>query len=121
VTLLEKGAGRFRWVAATINSNSAAGYQLATDDPVMAVGGFNGTDPAPSLAQFEHDVASKDIHYFLAPGSGPGQGRSGTTALQITSWVETHFDATRIDGITVYDLSTAEIAQPAIRAASTRS
>ena len=60
VTLLEVRAGSYRWVAATVNSNSAAGYQLATDDPVMAIGGFNGTDPAPTLAQFETYVRDGD-------------------------------------------------------------
>ena len=82
-------------MAATVNSNSAAGYQLATDDPVMAIGGFNGTDPAPTLAQFERDVAEKKIHYFISGGGGPGSGgTSGTTAGQITQWVESHFTAT---------------------------
>ncbi|MEU5868688.1 hypothetical protein ABZ815_46490 [Nonomuraea sp. NPDC047529] len=35
------------WTAATVGSNNAAAYQLATGLPVMAVGGFNDTDPAP--------------------------------------------------------------------------
>ena len=75
-----------------MNSNSAAGYQLATDDPVMAIGGFNGTDPAPTLAQFERgDVAEKKVHYFISGGGGLGTGGTGTAATQITQWVESHF------------------------------
>jgi 4-amino-4-deoxy-L-arabinose transferase-like glycosyltransferase len=105
VKALEADAGHYTWVAATVNSNSAAGYQLATGDPVMAIGGFNGTDPAPSLAQFEHDVADKKIHYFIAGGRGPGNGSSDTTASRITQWVESHFAAETINGVTVYDLS----------------
>jgi hypothetical protein len=80
VSLLEHQAGIYRWVAATVNSNSAAGYQLATDDPVMAIGGFNGTDPAPTLTQFESYVRHGDIHYFIASGGfggGIGGGRDG--------------------------------------------
>jgi 4-amino-4-deoxy-L-arabinose transferase-like glycosyltransferase len=95
-------------VAATVNSNSAAGYQLATDDPVMAIGGFNGTDPAPTLAQFEAYVRDGDIHYFIAAGGfGGGSGGAGgaTAASQITSWVESHMTATTVDGVTVYDLT----------------
>ncbi len=95
----------YTWVAATVNSNSAAGYQLATDDPVMAIGGFNGTDPAPTLAQFERDVADTKIHYFISGGGGPGTGATGTAAGQITAWVESHFSARTIDGVTVYDLT----------------
>jgi 4-amino-4-deoxy-L-arabinose transferase-like glycosyltransferase len=111
VKALEADARDYTWVAATVNSNSAAGYQLATDDPVMAIGGFNGTDPAPTLAAFERDVAQHKIHYFIAGGSGagagPGTGGSGTTASQITQWVESHFTAETLNGVTVYDLSSA--------------
>jgi 4-amino-4-deoxy-L-arabinose transferase-like glycosyltransferase len=112
VTLLEGDAGNYKWVAATVNSNSAAGYQLATDDPVMAIGGFNGTDPAPTLAQFETYVARGDVHYFIASGAGFGGGGIGggsgtTTASQITSWVESHYTARTVDGVVVYDLTAA--------------
>ena len=64
-------------MAATTNSNSAAGYQLASDDPVMAIGGFNGTDPAPSLAQFEKYVTEGRIHYYISGGRGLGAGGFG--------------------------------------------
>ena len=66
--LLQADAGRYTWAAATVNSNNAAGYQLASGEPVMAIGGFNGTDPAPTLAQFETDVSEGKIHYFIAGG-----------------------------------------------------
>jgi len=110
VRLLERGADRYRWVAATVNSNSAAGYQLASGDPVMAIGGFNGTDPAPTLTEFERDVRQGKIHYFIAGGSGIGPGGPGgggqSDASGITSWVEAHYQAHTVDGTTVYDLST---------------
>ena len=106
VSLLEHDAGSYTWVAATVNSNSAAGYQLATRDPVMAIGGFNGTDPAPTLAEFERYVATGKVHYFIASsGAGPGTGATGTTAAQITAWVEAHFSARTVDGVTLYDLT----------------
>jgi 4-amino-4-deoxy-L-arabinose transferase-like glycosyltransferase len=110
--LLEGDADHYTWVAATVNSNSAAGYQLATDDPVMAIGGFNGTDPAPSLAQFEKDVAEGKIHYFIAGGGagGFGSGGRGDDATTITSWVESHFTAKTVDGTTIYDLTAPTVA-----------
>ena len=74
---LQADAGQYTWVAATVNSNNAAGYQLASDDPVMAIGGFNGTDPAPTLAQFEKYVSEGKIHYFIASGGGFGGGGFG--------------------------------------------
>jgi 4-amino-4-deoxy-L-arabinose transferase-like glycosyltransferase len=112
VAALKADASRYSWVAATVGANNAAGYQLSTRLPVMAIGGFNGTDPSPTLAQFEAWVAAGRIHYFIASGGagagGPGGtgGAGGTdTAAQITSWVEDHFTATTIGGQTVYDLS----------------
>ena len=70
----------YTWVAATVGSNNAAGYQLATGEPVMAIGGFNGSDPSPTLAQFQQYVAEGKIHYFIAGGGGFGgpDGRQPT-------------------------------------------
>jgi 4-amino-4-deoxy-L-arabinose transferase-like glycosyltransferase len=108
-TALQKDASAYRWVAATVGSNSAAGLQLSTGDPVMAIGGFNGTDPAPSLATFESYVKSGLIHYFVPGGGGAsGAGGSPTTtsvSSRIASWVESHYTATTIGGTTVYDLT----------------
>ncbi|MGA2473901.1 MAG: glycosyltransferase family 39 protein [Acidimicrobiales bacterium] len=110
--LLQADAGRYTWAAATVNSNNAAGYQLGSGEPVMAIGGFNGTDPAPTLAQFEKYVSEGKIHYFISGsggfGGGGGPGGTGSTsddASQITSWVESHYTAETVGGETVYDLS----------------
>jgi 4-amino-4-deoxy-L-arabinose transferase-like glycosyltransferase len=111
VALLRESSGNYTWVAAAVGSNSAAGIQLAADRPVMAIGGFNGTDPAPTLAQFQQYVLQGKIHYFIADGRGGGPGGFGPgggsgTASQITSWVEQHFSAQTVGGVTVYDLTT---------------
>jgi 4-amino-4-deoxy-L-arabinose transferase-like glycosyltransferase len=106
--LLEADASTYTWVAATVGSNSAAGYQLATQQPVMAIGGFNGSDPSPTLVQFKAWVAAGRIHYFIAGGGlGGGLGGSGSsgTASQITQWVESTYPAETVDGVTVYDLT----------------
>ena len=42
---LARDADDHTWAAAVVGSNNAAGYQLASGAPVMAIGGFNGTDP----------------------------------------------------------------------------
>jgi hypothetical protein len=100
---LRANADQYTWVAATIGANQAAGYQLASQVPVMAIGGFNGSDPWPTLAVFQQYVANGQIHYFIAGGGGPGGG-SGTNS-EITTWVEANFTATTIGGTTVYDLT----------------
>jgi hypothetical protein len=117
-TALQLDAGKYTWAAATVNSNNAAGYQLGSREPVMAIGGFNGTDPAPTLAQFEQYVSEGKIHYFISSGGGGfggggfgggfGGAGAGTAddASQITSWVESHFTAKTVGGVTVYNLTT---------------
>ncbi|HEX4686014.1 MAG TPA: glycosyltransferase family 39 protein [Nocardioides sp.] len=103
--LLEADASTYTWVAAAVGSNSAAGYQLATQQPVMAIGGFNGSDPSPTLAQFQAWVAAGKIHYLIASGGAGGPSAGGGTASQITQWVESTFTAQTVDGVTVYDLT----------------
>jgi 4-amino-4-deoxy-L-arabinose transferase-like glycosyltransferase len=105
VKYLQQGATGYRWVLATVGANEAAGYQLATGDAVMAIGGFNGSDPAPTLAGFEQLVAAGKIHYFISGGAGGGTG-GGNNA--ITSWVEAHFSSTTVGGITVYNLTSRD-------------
>lgn len=106
--LLQQDAGDYTWVAAAIGSNSASGFQLAADEPVMAIGGFNGSDPSPTLAQFQRYVANGQIHYFISGGGGMGGGMgmgSSGTSSQITSWVTSNFTAKTVGGVTVYDLT----------------
>ena len=102
--LLKDGASGYRWAAATVSSDSAAPLQLASGEPIMSIGGFNGTDPAPTLAEFKHYVAEHEIHYFVGANSDSFGGGSGDAA-QITSWVEAHFHAETVGGETVYNLS----------------
>ena len=105
VALLTQDADRYTWVAAAVGSNSAAGVQLATGRPVMAIGGFNGSDPAPTLEQFQQLVAEGKIHWFLG-GGRMGRSMGGSdTAQQISEWVAQSFPATSAGGTTVYDLT----------------
>jgi hypothetical protein len=155
--LLESGASQYTWAAATNGADSAASMELATGGvPVMAIGGFRGTDPAPSLAQFEKLVSEHKIHYYVAGGGGGrgfggagggfggaggglggglaergaggaggdpagreagraggfggfggvgGPGGGSTDAAQISAWVQAHFTAQAVGGMTVYNLT----------------
>jgi hypothetical protein len=124
VALLQ-GAGT-RWAAATTGAMNQAGLQLASGVPVMPIGGFIGSDPAPTLAQFQQEVATGQVRYFVVggvpgggmmggPGGAPGAGgtdRAGGaggpmsrgTSGEITSWVTAHFTKLEVGGRTVYDL-----------------
>ncbi|GHH06122.1 ArnT family glycosyltransferase [Streptomyces lanatus] len=108
--LLEKNASSYTWVAAAIGAQNAASYQLSTGDPVMAIGGFNGTDPSPTLAEFKKYVEEGKIHYFIAGGNGGngGGGMGGSSSgssSQISSWVQENFETVTVDGSTFYDLT----------------
>ncbi|MFD5079761.1 ArnT family glycosyltransferase [Streptomyces sp. NPDC058371] len=102
--LLEKNAGDYTWAAAAIGAQNSASYQLATGDPVMAIGGFNGTDPSPTLAQFKQYVEDGKIHYFISGGGMGGGGTSGTSG-QITTWVEANYKKVTVGTATFYDLT----------------
>ncbi|MFI6094700.1 ArnT family glycosyltransferase [Lentzea sp. NPDC051213] len=103
VSLLQDNASSYKWVAATIGSNNAAGLQLASGQPVMALGGFNGTDPAPTLAQFQEMVRNGQIHYYAAAQMMRGESGSDA-AYEIAEWVTQNYIATTVGGATLYEL-----------------
>ncbi|WP_030242234.1 glycosyltransferase family 39 protein [Streptomyces sp. NRRL S-350] len=112
--LLEENAAHYTWAAATVGSQNAASYQLATGEPVMALGGFNGTDPSLSLDGFRKYVQEGKVHWFVADGSrggfggageGTGEGKQESESAQIESWVAGHFTAKTVGSATFYDLT----------------
>jgi hypothetical protein len=85
--------GGATWLVAVSSANQAGPLQLASGVPVMAMGGFMGTDPAPTLAQLQAEVRDGRLRYVLlgGPGGGPGgffggDGR-GAVASARTRWV----------------------------------
>jgi hypothetical protein len=108
ITMLQQGAKGYTWAAAAITSNGAAPVQIAAKVPVMAIGGFNGTDPAPTLSEFQQLVAQGKVHYFIgATGRGGlGGGGDGEKSNDITTWVQQNFKAQTVGSSTVYDLTT---------------
>ncbi|MCX5012759.1 glycosyltransferase family 39 protein [Streptomyces sp. NBC_00555] len=117
---LSADADRYTWAAAAIGSQNAASYQLATGAPVMAIGGFNGSDPSPTLEQFKQYVRDGKIHWFIAQGStggatggGTGEaaggmrqgGPGGATGTAIETWIKATFKAGTVGGATFYDLT----------------
>ncbi|WP_229118968.1 ArnT family glycosyltransferase [Enemella evansiae] len=100
------GASRYDWVAATVGARSAARLQLGSGYPVLAVGGLDGSDPTPTLAEFEEMVRQGRIHYFVT-GSGDQVPDASGPALEIQTWVSANFPAQTIGGNTVHDLADA--------------
>ncbi|MEU5259929.1 glycosyltransferase family 39 protein [Amycolatopsis sp. NPDC021455] len=93
-----------KWAAAQSGAMQSAGLALESGRPVLAIGGFSGSDPAPTLEQFRQYVADGDIHYYVAGGRG-GFGGGRGTAGEIQAWVEQSFAPVTVGGTTVYDLT----------------
>jgi hypothetical protein len=109
VAFLVANQGDATWIVATTSAMSAGGLELASGQPVMAMGGFSGGDPAPTLDQLKAYVASKQLRYVLISGAGgfAGPGGGNSTTSEIDAWVRS-VGAT-VDyggnGGTLYDLS----------------
>jgi hypothetical protein len=92
-----------------VGSTCAAGYQLATEKPVMSLGGFNGSDPSPTRKRFEQLVAAHAIHYFIAmTGDHRTDYRLGQHLLdsgKIQQWVQMRFAPIVMGSVTIYDLT----------------
>ncbi|MDR0199436.1 MAG: glycosyltransferase family 39 protein [Streptococcaceae bacterium] len=89
----EKHQGTANYLFATVNASTAAPYIIDSGKSVMALGGFNGTDPSITLNQFKELVKEGKVKYFLAGGGmGGGMGGSSTGATgeinQIVEWIE---------------------------------
>ena len=113
---LEANQGDATWLVAAFSSHSSAPIILATDQPVMTIGGFNGQDPAPTLEEFIEYVEQGELRYVLVDGGGMGGmgGGPGGGTSEITTWVTEN--GTAVDtgtGTTVYDLSAAATPVPA--------
>jgi 4-amino-4-deoxy-L-arabinose transferase-like glycosyltransferase len=104
VEALLKGVDN-RWAAAGIGSMSVSDLELETGASLMAIGGFTGGDPSPTLTQFQQYVSDGQVRYFLADsGRGGPPGHRTGTASEITTWVEQNFTKKDVGGTTVYDL-----------------
>jgi 4-amino-4-deoxy-L-arabinose transferase-like glycosyltransferase len=96
------------WAAATTGATTAADLELASGKAVIAIGGWNGGDPSPTLAEFEQYVANGQLHYYVSGGNGGGGGGPGGgtgSSSAIATWVAAHYTPTTVGGSTVYDLT----------------
>jgi hypothetical protein len=98
------------WAAATGGSQSAATLELASGKSVIGIGGWDGSDNAPTLAQFKQYVAEGKIAYYISGGKGGGGGQRGgpggsaSSASEIQAWVTANYTATTVGTSTVYSL-----------------
>ncbi|MFI5910156.1 glycosyltransferase family 39 protein [Dactylosporangium sp. NPDC051541] len=91
-----------KWAAATTGDQTAAELELETGKSVIAIGGWDGSDPAPTLARFKAWVSAGKVAYYIAGGRGGGLGGGNS---EIAAWVAANYTATTVGGTTVYKLT----------------
>jgi hypothetical protein len=102
VDYLTPNQGGATWIVAVSGAEQAGSIELATGLPVMAMGGFNGGDPAPTLDQLKAYVASGQLRYVLVGGGGGPNGGSSA----VTDWVTTNGTlVSEVGNGSLYDLS----------------
>ncbi|WKG06045.1 glycosyltransferase family 39 protein [Mycolicibacterium sp. HK-90] len=94
------------WSAAVDRSSAAAGLELSSHTAVMAIGGFTGTDPVPTLAEFQDAVTRGLVTYYLKPRviTSHGHWFVGRAHTEIASWVSRNFAPIQVGSDIAYDL-----------------
>ncbi len=109
VSWLLEHQGTETWLVAVGSANQAGPLQLASGVPVMAMGGFMGSDPAPTLEQLQAYVRDGSLRFVLLGGRDGGPGGffggdgQGSVAGERSDWVTTA--CSPVDGLsaTLYD------------------
>jgi 4-amino-4-deoxy-L-arabinose transferase-like glycosyltransferase len=97
--------GDTTWLVAAVSSGTAGSIELSTGAPVMAMGGFTGSDPTPTLAELQSYIASGQLRFVLLGGGG-GPGGDAGVASGRDAWVAATCAAVDLgsgSGATLYD------------------
>ncbi|MBW8482572.1 ArnT family glycosyltransferase [Actinomadura parmotrematis] len=89
ISYLEKNQGSARWLVAVSSAQSASSIILSTGRPVMAMGGFTGSDPAMTVAKLQEYVKKGELRYIIVNGGGMRGGPDSGSA-SVTAWVQQH-------------------------------
>jgi hypothetical protein len=104
VSRLLEAPTRTTWAAAMVGSETAANYQLESKRSVLPIGGFDGTDPFPTLEQFQIMVDGGKVGALviqeLPPLTLEGRGESA----RIVEWVRARYSAEQVGAAQYYDL-----------------
>ena len=100
--------GSARWIVAVSGANGAGQIELETGTPVMAMGGFTGSDDTPTLDELKAYIASGDLRFVVVGGGGGGGGPFAGSST-VTDWVTSSCTAVDIGSgsTSVYDCAGA--------------
>ena len=90
VSYLRANQGTDRYVVATPTSSYASLFILATDQPALALGGYQGWDRIVTPTDLARMVADDTVRFFYLGGGGAGPGAAnGDTNADLSQWVKT--------------------------------
>ncbi len=116
ISYLETNQGNAQFLVATPSSNMADGIILATNKPVMAMGGFSGSDPILTNSDLQNVIANGTVRFFLLNSpratqrlfdqlpeqyrerfggrfGGGGFGFGGQAQSALSTWISNHCSA----------------------------
>ena len=74
IDYLVANRGESRFLVATESAMTATPFIIETGEPILAMGGFSGTDPAVSVEKIAQMVEAGSIRFFLLGGAPLGGG-----------------------------------------------
>jgi 4-amino-4-deoxy-L-arabinose transferase-like glycosyltransferase len=77
VSYLKAHQGKATYLVAAVGSSTAGPIALQSGRNVIDMGGFMGSDPAPSLAKLKSFIDSGQLHYVLLSSGGSAVGARG--------------------------------------------
>ncbi|MFJ9706883.1 ArnT family glycosyltransferase [Streptomyces sp. NPDC101234] len=96
IAYLKKHMDGATWLLAVSNSQSAAQIELSTQEPVISMWGFTGSDDAMTVAKLKELVKAGKLHYIqVGGGMGGGMGGNNSVSSAVTAWVEKHGTAVK--------------------------
>ncbi|EUJ23838.1 dolichyl-phosphate-mannose-protein mannosyltransferase family protein [Listeria grandensis FSL F6-0971] len=79
---VEKNSNGTEFLFGTTDASTAAPYIIKTGKSVMALGGFNGTDPILTVDELKQMIKDGKIKYFYLPSNNKG------SSSDVVKWVE---------------------------------
>jgi 4-amino-4-deoxy-L-arabinose transferase-like glycosyltransferase len=101
IAYLKQHQGNATWLVAVQSANEAASIELSTGKPLLAMGGFSGSDPALTVDKLAQLVSSGQLRYVLLSGGGPAGGPSSA----VQQWIVAHGTVVTVGSTTLYDLA----------------
>jgi 4-amino-4-deoxy-L-arabinose transferase-like glycosyltransferase len=80
IAYLEAHQGSAKYLVAVTGSQTSASIIIATGKPVVTIGGFNGQDPAPTVAQLAAMVKKGELKYVVLSDQ----------SSELGAWVKAH-------------------------------